>query len=75
MNPIIAARVEVVRTALQMRQLGIHLLNHQEKMDVRTQIFIGAAMVAIGKHAFTAMTIIDKPNEILPPAGRRCIFY
>lgn len=75
LNPIMQARLSVIRTAIQMRQLALQLITHQDSMDMRTQIFIGAAMVTTGKYAFTAMTIIEKPDEILPPAGRRCIFY
>lgn len=75
MDPIVMARLQVIKTALQMRQLGIQLMARQDTMDIRTQIFIGAAMVATGRYAFTAMTIVTKPDEILPPAGRRCIFY
>lgn len=69
------ARLQVIRTALQMRELGVQLMAVQDTMDVRTQVFIGAAMVTTGKYAFTAMTIITNPDEILPPRGRRCIFY
>lgn len=74
-NPIALARLQVIRTAFQMRELGVQLMAAQDSMDMRTQIFIGAAMVTTGQYAFTAMTIITNPDEILPPGGRRCIFY
>lgn len=76
MNPIDAARWQMISIAVQLDAVMRHLIGNAENFDPRTMLFIGVAMNQIGRYATIFAVIADQPTIHHPLlAGQRCIFY
>lgn len=73
MNHVALARVQVLATAIQMREVFIWLVEHIDEVDQRTVLFIGMSSVTIARYCNTTMSIIDAPTGVVPE--KHCIFF
>ncbi len=70
-----AVRVELAQIMLQLFQVANALAENGDQVDDDTAKLLGVCMCHVVKHCRTVITIIDNPDVIAPPAGKRCIFY
>lgn len=71
-----------METRIQMAGIIAHLIGFaqqiaesDQKIDDETAKLIAVTMAATTLYGKITLTIINDPDVILPPQGRRCIFY
>lgn len=68
-------RLEMAGIIAHLIQFAQEIATSRDQVDDDTAKLIAFGMAQVGAYGRTTLLIIDNPDIIQPPAGRRCIFY